>query len=182
MFDKADRGSTGRHPVYFVRRVPIDSIRGGKPVPSLMDPDIWYPPLVKNIREKGLVNPLFILNHRPRDSFNHQWILTGMNRLKALRELGWTEVPCIITGPIDKWDLPPLDPELALQWRRKDGFKVPPSSQIALDGKLLRTPLAVNEYFTGGKVKFYSNGDFGYGNNMIPEKQKYPKTGEPYWP
>src|SRR5688572_13195695 len=78
-------------PVWFVRRVPVESIRGGEPVPSLVAKEHWFPFLLADIDKRGMQNPLLIV----RD----QVIRVGMNRLKAIKALGWTHAPAIIVGP-----------------------------------------------------------------------------------
>jgi hypothetical protein len=54
--------------------------------------------LAVDIRENGLVNPLIILNHRPLHRFRDHYVMQGLNRLEALRSLGWSTIPCIVTG------------------------------------------------------------------------------------
>src|SRR5688572_25270548 len=141
-------------PVWFVRRVPVESIRGGKPVPSLVAKEIWFPPLLSDIEERGLQNPLLIVSHHPRTDREHQWIRVGMNRLCAVKALGWSHAPCIVTGCIDKWEIPKGKP-------------------IVLQGVLLETVEEVNSYFVGGRFKLYQNNEVGFQNDLIPEKGKF---------
>jgi len=54
--------------------------------------------LAENIRENGLINPLIIMSHRPPKWKDH-YCMQGLNRLNAVKLLGWSTVPCIITGP-----------------------------------------------------------------------------------
>ena len=57
----------------------------------------WRLALADNIQKRGLVNPLIVLNHRGDRAANH-WLMTGTNRHWAISHLGWTHVPCIVTG------------------------------------------------------------------------------------
>jgi len=61
----------------------------------------FRPALAKNISEQGLVNPLIILNHRDPARYKERWLKTGNNRLWALKHLGWTHAPCLVTGHCD---------------------------------------------------------------------------------
>jgi hypothetical protein len=53
--------------------------------------------LAEDIRENGLVNPLVVFNHRGH-KYMHYHCMQGLNRLEALKILGWSTVPCIVTG------------------------------------------------------------------------------------
>lgn len=57
----------------------------------------WRPALADNIREHGLVNPLYMVNDRG-PHYAQLWLKTGNNRLWAIKSLGWSHVPVIITG------------------------------------------------------------------------------------
>lgn len=52
--------------------------------------------LAEDIRENGLVNPIVVLNHRV--GYMDHYCMQGLNRLEALKILGWSTVPCIVTG------------------------------------------------------------------------------------
>ena len=58
----------------------------------------FRPALAENIKQQGLVNPLIVLNHRDPARYQPNWLKTGNNRLWALKYLGWTHAPCIVTG------------------------------------------------------------------------------------
>lgn len=137
------------YPVYFCRYVPIEQINWRPPVASLVDPDSWFPALVEDIRANGLVNPLFIENRAP----HKMWMSAGLNRLKALVEIGWTRVPAIVTG-----NLP-----------------------TGVEGVLLTTLSEVQHYFRDGKARLRSDG-LAFSFATLPESKTYPKTKEPYWP
>lgn len=70
----------------------------------------WRPALARNISEQGLVNPLIILNHRDPVRYKSRWLKTGNNRLWALKHLGWTHAPCIVTGTCE------FEPKLKLSF------------------------------------------------------------------
>lgn len=90
-----------------------------------------------------------------------------MNRLCAIKELGWTHAPAIVTGPIDKWEIPGKRNKI---------------TKVALEGVLLTTVEEVNSYFVGGRFKLYQNHEVGFQNDLIPEKGKYPTTRrDPYF-
>jgi hypothetical protein len=61
----------------------------------------WREALAEDIARQGLVNPLIIINHRG-DGWHGNWLMTGTNRLWAIRSLGWTHAPAIVTGVCDK--------------------------------------------------------------------------------
>ncbi len=137
------------YPVYFCRHVPVHLINWRPPVKSLSDDDSWFPALVEDIRANGLVNPLFIENRPPHD----MWMSAGLNRLKALVEIGWKEVPAIITGALP----------------------------VGVDGVLLSTLGAVQSYFRDGRARLRSDG-LAFSFATLPESKTYPTTLTPYWP
>lgn len=137
------------HPAYFCRRVPIELINWHPPVEPLRPKSEWFPQLVEDIRKNGLVNPLFIQNHGEYK----MWLATGLNRMAALKAIGWTHVPAVINGP-----LPPK-----------------------LEGTELLTLEDVQSYFRDGKARLRSDG-LTFSFATLPETLTYPKTAEPYWP
>lgn len=66
--------------------------------------------LAVDIRERGLLNPLIILNHRPRNRFVDHYVMQGLNRLEAVKLLGWDTVPAIVTGECE------FDPKVSVEW------------------------------------------------------------------
>lgn len=137
------------YPVYFCRYVPVDLINYREPVASLSDKNDWFPALVADIRANGLVNPLFIENRDPHS----MWMSAGLNRLKALLEIGWTRVPAIITGQLP----------------------------AGAEGVLLETLGEVQHYFRDGRARLRSDG-LAFSFATLPESKTYPTTKEPYWP
>lgn len=85
--------------IFFCAEYPIEDINFSTRVYH-EGSEKWRPALADNIREQGLVNPLIILNHRG-EGYTTKYLKTGNNRLWALKELGWTHVPCIVTGSCD---------------------------------------------------------------------------------
>ena len=83
--------------IWFVPKFPLDEINFSKRVHK-EGSEVWRPALARNISEQGLVNPLIVLNHRPSAIYEGMWLKTGNNRLWALKYLGWTHAPVIITG------------------------------------------------------------------------------------
>jgi len=102
--------------------------------------------LAEDIRENGLVNPLIILNHRGPKFIDH-YVMQGLNRLEALRKLGWSTVPCIVTGECE------FDPKEKVEWDD------------------------LQSYFKDGEVYLRDSGSFTrphLTNVVLPETFKYP--------
>jgi len=83
--------------IYYCPEYPLEDIEFSKLVYK-EGSEKFRPALAKNISEQGLVNPLIILNHRDPERYKARWLKTGNNRLWALKHLGWTHAPCIVTG------------------------------------------------------------------------------------
>lgn len=64
----------------------------------------FLPALLEDVRTRGLINPLIVLNHRPKNEYLERYVMTGVNRLWCVRQLGWETVPAIVTGRIDVED------------------------------------------------------------------------------
>jgi len=82
--------------IWYCSEYPVEAIQ----VSALVNREgreLWRPPLAENIRERGLVNPLIVINHRGPKYKDH-WLMTGTNRLWAVTYLGWKTVPVIVTG------------------------------------------------------------------------------------
>jgi hypothetical protein len=58
----------------------------------------FLPGLLEDIRQRGMVNPLIVLNHRG-PGYHPYAVSTGVNRLWCARQLGWQTVPALVTGP-----------------------------------------------------------------------------------
>ena len=86
--------------IYYCQDYPIEDIQFSTKIVK-EGIDEWRPALAQNIKEQGLVNPLILLNHRDPTRYKERWLKTGNNRLWALKHLGWTHVPVIITGKCD---------------------------------------------------------------------------------
>lgn len=125
------------------------------PLPEVLPFDVWYVPaypidkidhtkrdaqhhaelrvaLAANIKLQGLINPLIVLNHyRPKCKPN--WLMVGTNRLWALKSLGWTHAPAIVTGPPPVYEHVAVSPaELPSYFR--DGRPYLSAYGIALTG------------------------------------------------
>lgn len=106
-----------------------------------------YAALAVDIRANGLLNPLMLLNHRPKDQFIDHYCMQGLNRLQAMKLLGWSTVPCIVTG----------------------GCEFEPKVQVA--------PEDLHKYFFDGTVIFRDSGTFQRPhliNVTLPQTYKYP--------
>lgn len=86
--------------IWYCLEYPLDEINFSTKVHKVGS-DEWRPALAKNISEQGLVNPLIVLNHRDPQRYKERWLKTGNNRLWALKNLGWTHAPCLVTGICD---------------------------------------------------------------------------------
>ena len=86
--------------IYYCPKYPIEDIQYSRNVWK-EGMDEFRPALARNIAEQGLVNPLIILNHRDPERYKERWLKTGNNRFWALKHLGWTHVPAIVTGKCD---------------------------------------------------------------------------------
>ena len=82
--------------IWFCPKYPVEAIRVSTKVPREGRED-WRLALAENIQRCGLVNPLIVINHRG-DKAEHHWLMTGTNRLWAVKHLGWTYAPVIVTG------------------------------------------------------------------------------------
>jgi len=105
--------------------------------------------LAVDIRENGLLNPIIILNHRPRHRFIDHYVMQGLNRLDALKRLGWSTVPCIVTGECE------FDPKVRVE------------------------PDQLQDYFFDGELIFKDSGSFQrphLTNVTLPETYKYPSA------
>ena len=99
-----DGGKPGTYDTWYCEKYPTANIRNPEDTKLFPWRDALRPVLADNIAEHGLLNPLIVLNHRNKRKYKDPWILTGLNRLNAVRRLGWETVPCIVTGecPYDK--------------------------------------------------------------------------------
>lgn len=104
--------------IWYCPEYPVSKINSSKKVDRTGRED-WRRALAENIREHGLANPLIILNHRP-PKFEARWLMTGTNRLWAIKHLGWETVPAIVTGNCDVEPRFPVEPE-ELQTYFRDG-------------------------------------------------------------
>lgn len=110
------------YPLWFVPKFPLEILRY-RDLASL-DPlgTNWRKALLEDIRARGLKCPMLVLNHQMMRNGAGQAIFpdfaqvvpkpyhlrVGRNRRWALRELGWTEAPALVTGPLR----PEMDGEL----------------------------------------------------------------------
>lgn len=83
--------------IYYCPNYPLDAVQYSKSIVK-EGMDEFRPALAENISKQGLVNPLIILNHRDPEHYKERWLKTGNNRFWALKHLGWTHAPAIITG------------------------------------------------------------------------------------
>lgn len=64
----------------------------------------WRKALLEDVKQRGLVCPLLVLNHQHTDPElklllpKPYFLRVGRNRRWAIEKLGWTHAPCIVTG------------------------------------------------------------------------------------
>jgi hypothetical protein len=88
--------------------------------------------LAANIKKQGLINPLIVLNH-PRPKCAPNWLMVGTNRFWAVKSLGWTHAPAIVTGPEPEYPSTPVTPAEVPSYFR-DGRPYLSAYGIALTG------------------------------------------------
>ena len=86
--------------IHYCPEYPVEDIQASTMV-YRDDHEKFRPALAENISKQGLVNPLIILNHRDPARYKERWLKTGNNRYWAIKNLGWTHVPCLVTGHCD---------------------------------------------------------------------------------
>jgi len=82
--------------IYYCPEYPLEDIQFSEIVYK-EGSEKFRPALAENISKQGLVNPLIVLNHR-EFPYKSRWLKTGNNRLWALKHLGWTHAPAVVTG------------------------------------------------------------------------------------
>jgi len=82
--------------IHYCPEYPLEDIQFSKNVYK-EGSEKFRPALAENISKQGLVNPLIVLNH-DRGKYKKKWLKTGNNRYWALKHLGWTHAPCLVTG------------------------------------------------------------------------------------
>lgn len=134
--------------IWYCPEFPVGAINFSKIV-FRPDWDHYRPGLLENIKENGMVNPLILLNHRPIERYKPMWLKCGNNRMWAIRELGWSHVPVIITGECPYEPKEKVEPE-NIQNYFKDGYAI------------------IDETKMGGVGSIYMRG------NALPEEMEYP--------
>jgi hypothetical protein len=56
------------------------------------------PALLEDIRARGILNPIVILNHRDPTQWERNAVWVGNNRVWAAKQLGWTTIRALVTG------------------------------------------------------------------------------------
>ena len=95
--------------IWFCPEYPVEAIKVSTRV-LREGREEWRLALAENIQECGLVNPLIVLNHRGDRAADH-WLMTGTNRHWAITKLGWSHVPCIVTGECEFEPKVKVDPK-----------------------------------------------------------------------
>jgi hypothetical protein len=130
---------------WYVPQVPVSTLRVQKS-PYTQQP--WFRALVASIEADGLMSPL-IINNREK-----MVVAVGMNRTRAVRELGWTHVPCIVYGTLPS-GVSNATPTFSLE--------------------------AIQSHIYDGEVYEHHDGGLLLKDYLSPEKMIYPKHKEPYY-
>jgi hypothetical protein len=85
--------------LWYCATYPVDQLSAGPTELTHRAP--YLPALLEHIRQHGLINPLIVLNHRDPAAFVPRTVMTGTNRLWAVRQLGWRTVQALVTGRVD---------------------------------------------------------------------------------
>ena len=107
------------YPIHFVPKFPLEILR----YRDLASKDplgvSWRKALLEDISARGLKCPMLVVNHQTMRNEGGSYLFpdlyavmskpyhlrVGRNRRWALRELGWTEAPALVTGPVKpEWD------------------------------------------------------------------------------
>lgn len=75
------------------------------------------PALLEDIRSRGMLNPIVILNHRDPACWERSWVWVGANRVWAARQLRWYTIPALITGECEH-------PSIEVEWDRIQEYTV----------------------------------------------------------
>ena len=108
-----------QYPVYFVPKFPLEILRY-RDLASLDALGLeWRKALLADISARGMKCPMLVLNHQNMKNAGGSPLFpdlamiipkpyhlrVGRNRRWALRELGWTHAPCLVTGPVrPEWE------------------------------------------------------------------------------
>lgn len=84
------------YPIWYCPEYPVSAINYSRRT-RFENQEQARPALLADIRDYGLINPLIVLNHRG-EGYQPRYVMTGNNRLWAVRTLGWDTVPAIVTG------------------------------------------------------------------------------------
>ena len=114
----------------------------------------WRVGLLESIRKEGLRHPILVYGHSPKGRFNldrwpqdegrdrNMYVAFGTNRYWALKKLGWTHMPVI------------------LSYKGKPPF----------DGARLITPHEFKSYAPEGRI-FVQDHAFGWTLDTLPEEE-----------
>ena len=139
--------------LWYCRNVPIEMLKSSPTLGENKAP--WFEKLVEDTKINGLASPLMVCNGHD-GGIERQFpmrVTCGMNRLQALRKLGWTTVPCLVSH-----NIPEGVPGVELRTREegqaylRDGFLC-----------IIKSGVRVNQ-------------------TVHPESEKYPQTEGRYWP
>lgn len=144
-------------PVYFCRHVPIERLNLRRNVSETIKAP-WFEALKEDIDKNGLASPLLVLHYanEPLIKPVPMSVKTGQNRLRALRQLGWKYVPCIIVGRAG--DPPP------------EGLELEPLHTLAECQALLGDGIIAWQKYESLRIN----------SALLPEQGKFPKPEKRY--
>lgn len=90
------------HRVWYVPAAPTSIVRLHPTLRlDLRDGEPWFERLVEDIRTNGLDNPLVVHNQTaPCDDICPCRVIHGSNRFRAIKRLGWKNVPILCVGSL----------------------------------------------------------------------------------
>ena len=107
------------YPIYYVPKFPLEILRY-RDLASLDPLGLeWRKALLEDISARGIKCPMLVMNHQVMRNAGGSPLFpdfamvvpksyhlrVGRNRRWALRELGWTHAPAVVTGPVrPEWE------------------------------------------------------------------------------
>lgn len=105
--------SSPKYKIWYCPRFPLGECRVGSVGGDLVH--ATRPALLEDIRARGMLNPIVILNHRDSAEWEGNWVWVGANRVWVARQLGWTQIPALVTGTCSH-------PSTEVEWDRIQEF------------------------------------------------------------
>jgi hypothetical protein len=112
--------------IWYCEAFPLDLVTA-EPCSDHPDRPKWVEAVAESIAQRGLVNPVLITNWSPNGKAPpNNRVKCGLNRIGAMRLLGWTHCPAIVFGTCD------IEPRLKITLQEAN-------EQYIKDGQLERS-------------------------------------------